>query len=161
MVEAGYKDRYWGKPEREMLSEADKIPVVMIGEPVDPDGKGAASNDAIYLNCPQETLDSFGPEHPWHGLTTQQVAESMLWQMQMERLNVRVLLVADPEDKGRDEMFRDIVQQVVDRVSEEQQLDYSDLRVCLVKDLLSHLGEGKTTASTEDVRKCFFPEREP
>ena len=52
MVEAGYKDRYWGKPEREMLSEADKIPVVMIGEPVDPDGKGAASNGAIYLKCP-------------------------------------------------------------------------------------------------------------
>lgn len=61
----------------------------------------------------------------------------------MERLNVRarVLLVANPEDKGRDEMFRDIVQQVVDRVSEEQQIDYSDLRVCLVKDLLSHQGE--------------------
>ena len=61
----------------------------------------------------------------------------------MERLNVRarVLLVANPEDKGRDEMFRDIVQQVVDRVPEEQQIDYSDLRVCLVKDLLSHQGE--------------------
>ena len=67
----------------------------------------------------------------------------MVWRMQMERLNVRarVLLVANPEDKGRDEMFRDIVQQVVDRVSEEQQIDYSDLRVCLVKDLLSHQGE--------------------
>jgi hypothetical protein len=56
-------------------------------------------------------------------------------QIQAERVNIRVLLVWDPESKGRDEAYRYVTKKVIEMISVEQQIDYSDLSVRTMKEL--------------------------
>ena len=56
-------------------------------------------------------------------------------QIQAERLNIRMLLVWDPESRSRDEAYRDVMKEVIAMLSAEQEIDYSDVPVCMVKEL--------------------------
>ena len=139
-------------PKRSVLSEASNIPVVVLGELVDPEGKGKANHEEIYVKNPT-WADNVAEDHPFYGWTYEQVGEFMdALQMQSERVNIRGLFVWDPESKGRDEVYRDIVKSVIDRIAAEQEIDYSDVSVRMTKELTE---KQMSCLSLDDVRELL------
>lgn len=135
LIETGQGAHFWGVPKRNVLSEASNIPVIVIGELVDPEGRGKANHEELYVRNPI-WVDDLPEEHPWYGWTYEQVGSMMdAIQIQAERVNIRVLLVWDPESKGRDEAYRYVTKKVIEMISVEQQIDYSDLSVRTMKEL--------------------------
>ncbi|MEM6363929.1 MAG: hypothetical protein AAF745_05860 [Planctomycetota bacterium] len=148
-IEAGHGDHYWGKPNRSVLSEASDIPVIVIVELLDPEGKGQAKHEEIFVNSPS-FIEGLDEGHPFFGWTQEQVA-AMMNEIQRcgERLNIRILLVWDPESKGRDKAYRAIVEQVLSLLSDEQGIDYADVPVLLYHDLTE---QQKKHLTTDDIR---------
>jgi len=135
LIETGHGSHFWGVPNRNVLSEASNIPVIVIGEIVDPEGRGKANHEEYYVRNPI-WVDNLPKDHPWYGWTYEQVGSIMdAMQIQAERLNIRMLLVWDPESRSRDEAYRDVMKEVIAMLSAEQEIDYSDVPVCMVKEL--------------------------
>ena len=67
-------------------------------------------------------------------------------QIQAERINIRVILVWDTESKGRDEAYRDVMKEVIAMISVEQEIDYADVPVRILKEL----AEPQTNCLTAD-----------
>ncbi len=44
-------------------------------------------------------------------------------------------MVWDPESKGRDESYRDVMREVIAMISAEQEMDYADVPVRMLKEL--------------------------
>jgi hypothetical protein len=155
LVETGHGGHYWGVPKRNVISEARNIPVIVLGELVDPEGRGKANHEEIYVKNPT-WVDELPEEHPWYGWTYEQVGSMMeAIQIQAERVNIRVLLVWDAESKGRDEAYRYVTKKVIEMISAEQQIDYSDLSVRTMKEL----SEAQMNCLTaDDVRELLSVE---
>ena len=93
LIETGHGSHFWGVPNRNVLSEASNIPVIVIGEIVDPEGRGKANHEEYYVRNPI-WVDNLPKDHPWYGWTYEQVGSIMdAMQIQAERLNIRMLLV--------------------------------------------------------------------
>ena len=135
LIETGHGAHFWGVPKRNVLSEASNIPVIVIGEIVDPEERGKANHEEYYVRNPI-WVDDLPEGHPWYGWTYEQVGSIMdAIQIQAERVNIRVLLMWDPESKGRDEAYRDVMKEVIAMLSAEQEIDYSDVPVRMLKEL--------------------------
>ncbi len=135
LIETGHGAHYWGVPKRNALSEASNIPVIVLGELVDPEGRGKANHEEIYVRNPT-WVDDLQKDHPWYGWSYEQVGSMMdAIQIQAERINIRLILVWDPESKGRDESYRDVMREVIAMISAEQEIDYADVPVRMLKEL--------------------------
>ncbi len=155
LIEAGHGDHYWGKPNRSVLSEASDIPVIVIGELLDPEGNGQAMHEKIF-GINSSFVGNVSEDHPFYGWTPEQVAAMMTAiQRYGERLNVRILLVWDPVSKGRDKAYRAIAEEVLSLISDEQGIDYSDVPVHLYHDLTE---QQKKYLTTDDIRMLLGAE---
>merc|ERR1719410_2794036 len=106
-------------------SEAAFIPVLVIGELVDPDGAGAALNNQ-FQNPPEEMVHTIPKENPLYGKTLAEVKEVFADQIIGERLKIHMIFVAPPTDAEKEPAVLGLVQDLVQRVAEEQGHDYSD-----------------------------------
>lgn len=139
-IEAGHGEHIWGKPKRQVLSEASNIPVLAIGELLDPYGQGRAFQEAVFVNDPV-WADDLPEGELMHGWGRARVGAHMDYMQALgERLNIRLLLTYDPEDQGRDHDFRDLIIEVITQIADEQSIDYSDVRVGSVDEFPIPLG---------------------
>ena len=173
-VEVGHAEFYYGMPQRYVLSAAANIPVVMIGEKVDPVGIGAAQNERfVWASAWREGGGSLrrrgaAGSKPLAASEWSAIADdgaSRAFHMHSERVNVRVLLVWDPEGAGRDELYCKITQHLVQLIAAEQRLHYHDLHVGLLKEegaacmalVEAHERAGTVaTLSADDINACLF-----
>ena len=126
---------------------SSNIPVIVLGELVDPEGRGKANYEEIYVRNPTWVNDLKKEDHPWYGWSYEQVGSMMdAIQIQAERINIRVILVWDTESKGRDEAYRDVMKEVIAMISVEQEIDYADVPVRILKEL----AEPQTNCLTAD-----------
>eukprot|EP00931_Biecheleriopsis_adriatica_P060472 TRINITY_DN36328_c0_g1_i1.p1 TRINITY_DN36328_c0_g1~~TRINITY_DN36328_c0_g1_i1.p1 ORF type:complete len:324 (+),score=49.21 TRINITY_DN36328_c0_g1_i1:41-1012(+) len=155
--EAGLKSKLEGSRSIRR-SEASLIPVVLIGELVDPEGKGAALNK-IFQNPTEEAVKSFPVGNPLYGKTVAEVKEVFANQVIGERLKIRGLFVAHPTNADHDPSVLELAKELVRRVALEQRCDYSDIHVGLLrkevatfKDMLS----GPQEVTSSDIQRCLF-----
>lgn len=150
LIEAGYGNHIWGKPTRKILSEASNIPSIAIGELLDPEGKGRALHEEIFVKNPT-WVDTLPKENPLHGKSYQEVGEFMdNIQNLGERLNIRALLVWDPEEKGQDELYFELVKKTIELISQEQKSDYTDIAIIMIKELT---GQQKMRLTINDIAR--------
>lgn len=152
MVEAGHGKHFWGEPDRQVLSEASDIPIIAIGDLVDPEGHARAAHEDIYVKN-TDWRKTVPKDNPLDGRSHAFVSAFMdNIQNLGERLNIRLLIVWDPKSSGRDEEYRDLVKTVIALIGQEVGTDYSDISIIMAKEL----SEAQTHCMTEDAVVLFI-----
>lgn len=163
-IETGHGLHYWGKPRLVNTSEASSIGVVMLGETVDPNGKGARHNDDMFLNISQELFDTYYKHWPAETRASMPTREAFCkahaFQIIAERMNIRAILVFDPLDPSKDDSLQFLVKELVKQVSFENGNRYADIYVGLyrqkVEQLKAVFERNGTRITIDDFVHCVF-----
>ena len=106
-------------------SEASLIPVVLLGDLADPNGKGVALNKHFQAEPTQEVANFMGK-------TIAEVKEAFATQIIGERMKIRSIFVAHPTDPGQDGTVLELAKELVRKAAAEQGHEYSGIRVGLL-----------------------------
>ncbi|CAE7182300.1 unnamed protein product [Symbiodinium necroappetens] len=139
-------------------SEASLIPAILIGELVDPRGKGAALNKQ-FQNPTDETVKSIPVGNPLYGKTVEEIKEEFADQVIGERLKIRGIFVAHPTNAEQDPSLLELVKELVRRIALEQRCDYSDIHVGLLRKEVATFKEalsGHRAVTRSDIQLYLF-----